>query len=698
MEIVCLSSTKDAILAKAVADLLTDKPTVLEEDQRAPYAFSIYPVLKIGGVPRYFGLRAIIKFLFAATLPPATLSTVDSLIALADSIFSAAIPIIVKKLTILIKDIVLQTSQATVSKLIAAAQPLLALGSNVGVVYFTAVLSIVSSFGIDISPASAPPVDVSALSDEAVTFAREVLNIPARYEMSPPPSKPMFFTTPIYYVNGLPHLGHVFTTTLVEALAKWYKLRQIPMLYSSGTDEHGLKVQTTAAANGVAPIEWCDRTVQTFRAAFEDFDIHPDVFIRTTEPRHLRIATVLWEVLTEKGYIYKGTYDGWYSKTEECFVPDNQVKEVVVGGVTKHVNSADNAELIWSSETNYMFKLESMQQRLLDWLDANPTAIVPRCYYNAVRAQVVAGLHDLSISRQTVTWGVPVPGDPSQVMYVWIDALANYLTVAGWDRDTNGIWPADLHTVGKDILRFHGIFWPAFLIAAGVEPYKRLLVHGWWTMGAQKMSKSIGNVLDPVKMRDFWGLEAVKYFLLREVTLNSDSDYSDEAMLNRHNKDLGDVLGNFVMRILSKTLNPSLTVPAFGEWTPEDLALIEDAETLPGTVDHNVAFGKTRVALQEIWDVLRDQNKYLTDQAPWAIRDNPERRVTVMYVLYEVLRITMLCLWPFMSQTATTILRALGAPEILENDKDKMFKFGLLAPGTQLSTVPPLFPRKVIED
>jgi methionyl-tRNA synthetase len=283
-------------------------------------------------------------------------------------------------------------------------------------------------------------------------------------------------------------------------------------------------------------------------------------------------------------------------------------------------------------------------------------------------------------------------------MYVWIDALANYLTVAGWDGTDNGIWPADLHTVGKDILRFHGIFWPAFLIAAGVEPYKRLLVHGWWTMGAKKMSKSIGNVLDPVKMRDFWGLEPVKYFLLSEVTLVSDSDYSDDAMLNRHNKDLGDRLGNLVMRVSSPKINPEMVVPAPAELAAVDLAIIEDVETLPGTVDHNIAFGKTRVALTAIWDVLRNLDKYLTDQAPWSIRGGDPRRGTIMYVASEVLRILLLCLWPFMSQTASTILKAIGAPEIPENDPERMFKYGLLVPGTPMTPVPLLFPKKTIED
>jgi methionyl-tRNA synthetase len=703
MEVVALAQTKEALIAKALLGLIPAPPSLIEEDpgRRTAFAFSIWPVVKVDGAPLFFGLHALVKFLFSRDLPTASLSALESLLALADAIYAAAVPIIVKALTILIKYPVLQAAQSKLATLIATSQALLPKVPPAAAVYLQTVLSIVSSLGVDVSPASAAPISVEGLSDEAISFAHDVLGIPERYAMSPPPTKPMYYSTPIYYVNGAPHIGHVFSTTLVDALAKWYKLRQIPIIYSSGTDEHGLKVQTTALAKGLDPQTWCDQTATQFQRAFEDFDLRPDVFIRTTEPRHLRVASIFWKILADRGYIYKGIYSGWYSRTEECFIPDNQVKEVTGDdGVVKRINTSDGAELVWSSESNYLFKLSEMQGRLLEWMDANPTCIIPRCYYNQIRSTVSAGLHDISVSRQkaNVSWGVPVPGDDTQTMYVWIEALVNYLTVAGWDGVSNGIWPADVHTIGKDILKFHGVFWPAFLLAAGVEPYKHVLVHGWWTMDTKKMSKSIGNTLDPYQLTQLWGLEAVKYFLLREVTLVSDSDYSVEAMLARHNSDLGDVLGNLVLRIIAPRLLPDMTVPQPGELLPADLTLVEDVETLPGTVDHFIAFGRTRLALAAIWDVLRDMNKYATVQEPWALKGQPERVATVMYVLIEALRIAMTCLWPFMPRTASTVLSALGSPDVAQLDKDTMFKFGLLKPGTKVTGVPQLFPRKVAPD
>jgi methionyl-tRNA synthetase len=247
-------------------------------------------------------------------------------------------------------------------------------------------------------------------------------------------------------------------------------------------------------------------------------------------------------------------------------------------------------------------------------------------------------------------------------------------------------------------LKFHAIYWPAFLLAADIQPYKRLLVHGWWTKDANKMSKSIGNTIDPAELKKFWGLEPVKFFLLREVTLNTDSDYSDEAMLLRYNNDLGDVLGNLVMRILSPKLNESMLIPQVGPLTEADMVLIKDVETLPGTVDHNIAFGRTRIALSSVWEVLHALNKYLTDQAPWKLKkSDPERLSTVNYVLCECLRIICLCLWPFISQTSEAIMKGLGAPGVFENDKDAMFKFGVLKAGTKMTEVPPLFPRKELK-
>jgi methionyl-tRNA synthetase len=698
LEILYAPQTMDALIIKALAELLPSPPALVEDDsnRRASYQIPVTPSLRVPDGPTYFGLRPIVKFLFIGTphFPADKLSIVESLISLGDLIYAAAVPIIAKGLSILISPDRIESAVARVHLLAASAAPLLAGDSHVGVVYFQTIINIIASFGISV-PLPTTIVNIEGLGEDAITFAHDVLGVPEHYAMSPPPAKKILYTTPIYYVNGLPHIGHIFTTTFVDTLVKWYRLRQIPIIYSSGTDEHGIKVQTTAQSNGYTPEAWCDKTVQGFLTAFDDFDLHPDDFIRTTEPRHLKIATALWEILAEKGYIYKGSYEGWYSKTEESFVPDKDVQEVTVDGVTKRINANDGAELIWSSETNYMFKLTAMRDAVLAWLDANPTAIIPRCYYNNVRATLVAGLHDLSISRQNVSWGIPVPGDPSQTMYVWIDALANYLTVAGWNKDDNGIWPADCHVIGKDILKFHGIYWPAFLIAAGIEPCKQLLVHGWWTLNDQKMSKSIGNTLDPYQLKEFWGLEPIKYFLLREVTLTSDSDYSMQAMLSRYNGDLADTLGNIVMRIISPKLNPSMLVPQAGELTEADRAIIADIETLPGTVDHNIALGRTRIALAAIWERLRALDKYLTDQAPWKlVTTDPVRGATVSYVLIDLLRIVVLCLWPFISKTAETILQGLGVPQPLANDPEVMFKFGLLKPGTQITAVPPLFPKK----
>lgn len=702
MEILCIQGTKDQLLLNTLVPLVSNPPTVTEISvfKLATYgqnfAFFSWPVLKINDKPKFYGIRSILQYLFSGKeqLPVDQLNQIDTMITLADSIYSAAIPQIAKNQSILIKDELITESHAKLNEYLPKAQAFLASnGKTVGHIYLQNTLNVIGTLGISVAPATSTEVSNDGLSDEAIRYAHETLGIPERYEMSPAPSKEMYFSTPIYYVNGVPHIGHVFTTALVESLTKWYKLRGIPIIYSSGTDEHGMKVQTTAASKGVSPIEWCNKTSSEFQAAFDQFDLHPDVFIRTTEKRHEEVASTLWKILAQKGFIYEGKYEGWYSKTEEAFIPENQITEVVKDGVTKKINSEDGAELIWSSETNYMFKLSAMEQPLLDWLAANPNVITPRCYYNQVVSTIKAGLRDLSVSRQNVTWGIPVPGDEGQTMYVWIDALANYLTVAGWNGESNGIWPADLHTVGKDILRFHAIYWPAFLIAADVQPYKRLLVHGWWTMDEKKMSKSIGNTLDPVVLSNYWGLESVKYFLLREATLVSDADYSDLAMRNRHNNDLCNVLGNMVMRVTSSKLLPGMVVPEHSELTPEDQALIESAEALPGTVDHHVAFGRTRLALDAIWNLFRDVNKYITDQAPWTvIRTDPVRGKTISYVCLEVLRIGALCLWPFMSQTANKILSGIGYTEKLE--PSVMFKFGGLKPGTPVHEVTKLFERK----
>lgn len=699
-EILCVSPSKDLVILNSCLPLLKVQPKVTEISifQRASYGqnlkFNVWPVLKVED-STYYGLHAILKYLFTETplLKAGSLTQTETAMALADQIYVAAVPIIAHHQTVLIKESILNKSNATLKALMGKVSPYQTAEPSLASKYLGAVLNILGSLGIDVAPSTFETVSTDGLPDEAIYFARDHLGIPVRYRMSTPPSKEMYFSTPIYYVNGTPHIGHVFTTTLVESLANWYKLRDIPIIYSTGTDEHGLKVQTTAQQNGFTPQEWSDKTSTVFREAFKEFDLNPDVFIRTSEPRHQEVVIKLWNILVENGLIYKGKYEGWYSKREESFIPETQVKDAVIDGRQVKINEEDGAELVWSSEDNYMFRLSSMKDKLLQWLDSNPDVITPRCYWNQVKSTVLGELRDISVSRQakTVSWGIPVPNDPDHTMYVWIDALTNYLTVAGWlGNEHMGIWPCDMHVVGKDILKFHGIYWPAFLMGANIPVYKKLLVHGWWTMNSEKMSKSLGNTLDPIKLRDFWGLEPVKYFLLRECTLTSDSDYSVDAMFNRYNNDLADKLGNFVMRLISPNMNPDLVVPVCGELNDDDRQLIENVETLPGTIDHHVAYGRTRIALIEIWDVIRDLNKYLTVQQPWALKDNKARKDTILYVLCDSLRIITLCFHSFIPRTADQILEALGT-SVKDGDGVSRFKFGLLKAGTPMKPVPVLF-------
>lgn len=503
--------------------------------------------------------------------------------------------------------------------------------------------------------------------------------------------KTFYLTTPIYYVNGAPHIGHIFTTTLVETLANWSKNRGIKTIYSSGVDEHGIKVETTAKSKGFEPKAWCDKTTQEFHAAFDNFDIHPDLFIRTSSEKHYEIATQFWNLLQKNGYIYKGTYEGWYSKTEECFVPDTQVKTEN----DKHYNVADGAELFYHSEENYMFALSKMEEALLAYYKENPNFITPKVYFNQVIQMVEQGLKDISISRQNVSWGIPVPNDPKQTMYVWIEALCSYLTGADWPTSQE-MWPCDLHTVGKDILKFHAIFWPAFLIAAQVPVYKRLLVHGWWTRDDTKMSKSIGNTLDPLVLCNFWGVEPIKYFLLSQATLVSDADYNDEAMLSKYNNDLADVLGNLVLRATSTKILINSEVPKPNEYQDIDKQLIDSLTPLPEAFDNYMSFGQTKVVLEKIWDRFREVNKYFTTSEPWALKkNNLERYSTVIYVILESIRFLSVCLQAFLPQTSRAILNGLGYD--LKNEPKIAFTFGVLQQGTKINQIGVLFPKKQVE-
>lgn len=477
--------------------------------------------------------------------------------------------------------------------------------------------------------------------------------------------KPKFYiTTPIYYVNGAPHIGHAYTTIACDVMARFKRLDGFDVFFLTGTDEHGQKVEQAAAAAGQTPQQFTDGTSDMFRAMTQRIGISNDDFIRTTEERHKRACAELWKRLVDRGEIYLGGYEGWYAVRDEAFYDEDELTTRPDG--TKVAPSGAPVE--WVVEPSYFFKLASWQDRLLEFYDAHPDFIAPASRRNEVTSFVKSGLRDLSVSRTSFKWGIPVPGDPAHVMYVWMDALTNYITAAGFPDEASpkwAFWPADVHMVGKDILRFHAVYWPAFLMAAGLEPPKRVFAHGWWTVAGEKMSKSLGNVLDPQELADSYGLDSLRYFLLREVPFGNDGTFSRKALVSRLNVELANDLGNLAQRSLSLIArNCEGKLPEAGPRTPEDEEILAAAAALLPAVRAQMdrqAFGE---ALEEIWRVIRAANAYIDRQAPWALRKTDAVRMArVLRVLADVIRTVATLLQPFMPEKTAAMLDQLGVPE-----------------------------------
>jgi methionyl-tRNA synthetase len=501
--------------------------------------------------------------------------------------------------------------------------------------------------------------------------------------------KPYYLTTPIYYVNDAPHLGHAYTTVACDALARFMRLDGRQVRFLTGTDEHGQKVEKSARAAGVDPQAFCDRVSQNFRDMTTLMNISNDDFIRTTEPRHVHGVQALWQELQRKGEIYLGRFAGWYAVRDEAFYDEGEL----VGG-----RAPTGAEVEWVEEENYFFRLSAWQDRLLKFYDDNPDFIAPRARRNEVLSFVKSGLRDLSISRTSFTWGIPVPGDPRHVMYVWLDALANYITALGYpetkDGDYSTFWPADLHMVGKDIIRFHCVYWPAFLMGAGLAPPKRVFAHGWWTVEGQKMSKSLGNFIPPQQLVEQYGLDAVRYFMLRELPFGSDGDFSRRAVVNRINADLANGLGNLAQRVLSQiNRNCAAQVPAPGPLAAADEALLQAARGLLQTLRGEVADQAFHRALEALWQVIGDADRYVAEQAPWTLKKNdPKRMETVLYVLAEVIRHLAILVQPVVPAAAAKLLDQLAVPA---DRRDFAALATPLAPGTALPKPEGIFPRFV---
>ena len=512
-----------------------------------------------------------------------------------------------------------------------------------------------------------------------------------------------YVTTPIYYVNDAPHIGHAYTTLACDALARFMRLDGRHVRFLTGTDEHGQKVEKAAAAAGIDPQAFTDEMSGNFRRLADAMNFSHDDFIRTTEQRHIDSSKGIWQAIaankSPKGQdnIYLDKYAGWYAVRDEAFYTEGELEE---GPDGKRL-APSGAEVEWVEEASYFFRLSDWEEALLEFYESNPDAVAPRSRRNEVISFVKGGLKDLSISRTTFKWGIPVPGDEDHIMYVWLDALTNYITAVGYPDTESELfqayWPADLHMVGKDILRFHAVYWPAFLMAAGVAPPRRVFAHGWWTNEGQKISKSLGNVIDPFELVEKYDLDPVRYFLLREVPFGNDGDYSHRAMVHRLNSDLANDLGNLCQRVLSMIAkNCHGEVPVPGDLAAEDEALLGRTGGLVEAIREDMAAQAFHTTLTTIWEAVGEANRYVDAQAPWALRkSDPDRMATVLYVLAEAIRHLGLVVQPIMPDSAGKILDQLAVDAQARQFASMDAK---LRPGTALPAPEPVFPRFVEEE
>ncbi|HEU4837827.1 MAG TPA: methionine--tRNA ligase [Micavibrio sp.] len=511
--------------------------------------------------------------------------------------------------------------------------------------------------------------------------------------------KTFYITTPIYYVNDKPHLGHAYTTIACDVMARHKRLDGYDVYYLSGTDEHGQKVQQAAEAKGIDPQLFTDEVSQNFRDLLPALNITNNDFIRTTEERHKKACQVLWNKLVESGDIYLSKYAGWYAVRDEAYYGEDELKD----GPNGKKIAPSGAECEWVEEESYFFKLSEWGDRLLKLYEENPHFVQPDARRNEVISFVKSGLRDLSVSRTRLTWGVPVPNAPGHVMYVWIDALTNYISALGYPDENADLfkkfWPANIHMVGKDILRFHAVYWPAFLMAAKLPIPKQIFAHGWWTIEGQKMSKSIGNVIAPDDMIERYGLDQSRYFVLREVAFGSDGDFSHAQAITRINSDLANGFGNLAQRTLSMIAkNCDGKVPNHGDFTAEDKALLKDAqENLPATLRREFDKCAFNRGLEAIMKLVYDANAYIDVQAPWGLKKTDTKRMeTVLYVLAETIRCLAIAMQSVTPQSAAKMLDQLAVP--MDKRQYANIPTDMLKPRTPLPTPEGVFPRIQLEE
>src|SRR5579864_3941989 len=508
--------------------------------------------------------------------------------------------------------------------------------------------------------------------------------------------KPYYITTAIPYANGAPHIGHAYELIATDAIARFQRLDGRDVYFLTGTDEHGIKMLQTAAREKITPRELVERNVPRFQAMVKKFNCSNNDYIRTTEPRHYRSSEAIWERMQANGDIYLDKYSGWYSVRDEAYYDESETRLDDKGQRL----GPQGTPVEWVEEESYFFKLSAFADRLLDLYKRNPEFVLPKERMNEVASFVRGGLKDLSLSRTTFDWGIKVPDNPKHIMYVWVDALTNYITAVGYpDTESETFrryWPADLHVIGKDIVRFHAVYWPAFLMSAGIEVPRRIFSHGFLFNRGEKMSKSVGNVIDPFALADAYGVDPLRYFLLREVPFGQDGNYSHEAIVARINADLANDLGNLAQRSLTMVARGfGGVLPKPGAFEARDQTLLASADALIGKAREAMLTQQLHQVLNAVWAAVADANRYFAGEAPWALaKTDPARQGTVLYVTAEVLRQVAILALPFMPASGGKLLDLLAVPE---TERNFAFLGGQhrIAAGAKLPAPAPVFPRYV---
>ena len=476
--------------------------------------------------------------------------------------------------------------------------------------------------------------------------------------------KNFYITTPIYYPSGRPHMGHAYTSIIADFFARFKSIDDYNVHFLTGTDEHGLKIQRSAEKEGQEPKEFCDQISQTFKDLSKTLNLSNTDFIRTTEDRHKKTVQHLWSLLEKNDDIYLSNYSGWYSVSDEAFYNEDEI-EIIEG---KKIAKSSKSNVEWIEEESYFFRLSKWQKPLLEFYENNPDFILPESRKNEVISFVKSGLKDLSVSRKTFTWGIPVPSNDKHIIYVWLDALTNYLSALNYPDTNNELfkkfWPASIHLIGKDILRFHAVYWPAFLLAAKIELPKKVYGHGWILSGEEKMSKSKGNILDPLKIIEEYGLDPLRYYLVKEVSFGNDGNISQDRLEDCINSDLANNYGNLCQRVTAFAMkNCDGKIPAKIDFQPDDLKILNKFQENLDTIRSKINEQNINFYIDFIVNALFEANKYFNDQEPWKKKDNLIRLNTIVYTTLEIVRKITFLLYPIIPETSLKALKIFNLSE-----------------------------------